>query len=349
MNKSNRVTNEVKKLGIALIGFGYWGPNLARNAMTCPNMDLIAICEMSENRRDVARGLYPGVKIVNTIDEIIGNSDIDAVMVATPVGTHFEISRRFLNANKHVFVEKPLCGNVSDSRELIQLAGSKGLLIHVDHTFLYTPAVEKLKEYIDSGDLGTLLYFDSTRVNLGLFQNDVDVIWDLAVHDLSILSFVTGRRPISVSATGTSHPKSKQISAAFMTLVYEDLFVAHLHVSWMSPVKIRRTILSGTNKMLVYDDLETTEKIKVYDSGVEFVGGTEELRQLLVSYRIGDMTSPRLREQEALGSALTDFSVAIQNGTSTRSTGVFGLETVAILEAATESVINGGCPVTIIY
>jgi predicted dehydrogenase len=341
--------DEEKKVGVALIGFGYWGPNLARNAMSCQNLDLVSIYELSEKRREIARKSYPSVGIAESIDEICNDPRINAVMVATPVETHFDITNRLLNANKHVFVEKPLCGNVKDARELIQVAESKGLVIHVDHTFLYTPAVEKIKQYIDSEKLGTLLYFDSTRVNLGLFQNDVDVIWDLAVHDLSILSYVTGRKPISVSATGTSHPRSKQISAAFLTLIYEDLFIAHVDISWMSPVKIRRTIMSGTEKMLVYDDLETTEKLKVYDSGVEFETGPEELHRILVSYRTGDMTSPRLREQEALGLALSDFAEAINYGTPTRSMGIFGLQTVAVLEAASESVKSGGCPIDVKY
>ena len=346
---SNALNLQGARLGIALIGFGYWGPNLARNASSCDSTNLIVICELSESRRHAARKLYPNVKIVDSLDLVITDPQVDAVMIATPVATHFQIAKSCLNAKKHIFVEKPLCSSVGDANELVHLAKLNDVLIHVDHTFLYTSAVEEMKQYVESGMLGDLLYFDSVRVNLGIFQSDVDVMWDLAVHDLAILRYVTDRKPITVSATGTSHPNSKQISAAFMTLVYDDLFVAHIHVSWMSPVKIRRTILSGSRKMLVYDDLETNEKIKIYDSAVEFSGGPEELRELLVSYRIGDMISPRLRDQEALQSSLVDFSHSIQSGRETRTAGNFGLEAVAMLEAATQSLKLGGSPVKIGY
>lgn len=333
----------------ALIGYGYWGPNLARNVSASHQMDLVVVCDASQDRQKQAKTQFPSVATTDDVVTAITNFDIDAVLIATPVNTHFPIAKACLEANKHVFVEKPICASVTEADELISLAKSRNLVIHVDHTFLYTSSVRHLQKELTSGSLGDLLYFDSVRVNLGLFQHDVNVVWDLAVHDVSILNFVVQRLPIAVSATGTNHPQSDKVSAAFITLFYPGHFIAHIHVSWMSPVKIRRTMLSGTKKMLVYDDLETVEKIKVYDSTIQFEEDIESRRKALVSYRLGDMHSPRLVESEALQGSLADFCEAILCKTISTSDGVFGRNTISILEAVEKSMSESGRRVEIVF
>ncbi len=334
-------------LNVGLVGFGYWGPNLARNIAQSRETNLAAICELSPSRREAAASLFPNVELVEQFDRLLDNPGIEAIAIATPTSTHYQLAKRALLADKHVFVEKPLTDSAATSHELVKLASARSLVLHVDHTFVYTGAVEKLKDQVQSGALGDLLYFDSTRVNLGLLQPDVNVLWDLAVHDLSILQYVCNRMAHSVSATGTRHPSASQYSAAFMTLFYEDHFVAHIDVSWLSPVKLRRTLLSGTKKMVVYDDIETSEKLKIYDSGVDFSADSESIREVLVSYRTGDMVSPRISGHEALAWEVSHFADCVRQLKPTRTDGRLGAELVAILEAATESLHQRGAPITI--
>ena len=334
-------------LNLGLVGFGYWGPNLARNIAQSRETNLVAICELSTSRREAAATLFPNVDLVEQFDHLLNDPRVEAIAIATPTSTHFELAKRALLADRHVFVEKPLTDSVATSYELVELAAARNLILHVDHTFIYTGAVEKLKEHVQSGALGDLLYFDSTRVNLGLLQPDVNVLWDLAVHDLSILQYICNRTAQSVSATGTRHPNASQYSAAFMTLFYEDHFVAHIDVSWLSPVKLRRTLLSGTKTMVVYDDIETSEKLKIYDSGVDFSADTESIREVLVSYRTGDMISPKISGHEALASEVAHFADCVRQMTPSRTDGRLGAELVAVLEAATESLHRKGAPITI--
>lgn len=334
-------------VGIGLIGFGYWGPNLARNFNTNSATDLLTICDLSVERRAAASRAFPGVRVTDDIDELLNDRAIEAIAIATPTATHFPLAKASLEAGKHTFVEKPLTDASETAFELVELAKRSNLVLHVDHTFIYTSAVEYLGCAVERGDLGDLLYFDSSRVNLGLFQPDVNVLWDLAVHDLSILQYVTKKAPVAVSATGVFHPRSSQASAAFMTVTYDDHFAAHIDVSWMSPVKLRRTLMSGSSKMVVYDDLEPVEKIKIFDAGVEFPESAEDVRNILVSYRTGDMMSPRLKDIEALSSEVTHFADCVRNGGVSRTDGALGATLVRVLEAATQSLTQGGVPVSI--
>ena len=336
------------RLRVALIGYGYWGPNLARNFASSSSTELVAICDSSESRRSSAASQYRSVQVCSTLEEVLSLENIDAVAIATPTGSHYAIARAALEKGLHVFVEKPLTDSTASAAELVALAESRSLILHVDHTFVYTEAVRTLKRLVESGDIGDLLYFDSTRVNLGLFQPDVNVIWDLAVHDLSILQFVTNKQVCRVSATGLRHPRATQESAAFMTLFYDDNFAAHIDVSWMSPVKLRRTLLSGTKKMVVYDDLETTEKLKIYDSGVDISDDPDTVRQALIAYRIGDMVAPKIPSTEALQVEVNHFADAIRKQQPTLTDGRLGLELVRILEAASESMASDGSPVSIV-
>lgn len=336
-----------KQVGIGLVGYGYWGPNLARNFATNPATKLVSICELSDERRLAAERALPGTHTTDSFEELLNNEEIVAIAIATPTASHYPLAKASLLAGKHAFVEKPLTDSSATADELVELAATSGLILHVDHTFIYTAAVEFLANSISGGELGDLLYFDSSRVNLGLFQPDVNVLWDLAVHDLSILQFITKRTPVAVSATGVFHPQSSQASAAFMTVSYDDHFAAHIDVSWMSPVKLRRTLISGTSKMLIYDDLEQIEKIKIFDAGIDFPNSVDEIRNILVSYRTGDMVSPRLRETEALAAEVTHFAECVTSGNSSKTDGVLGATLVRILEAATTSLNNGGAPIQI--
>lgn len=332
---------------IGLIGFGYWGPNLARNFSANSATRLVAICDLSAERRAAAQRTFPEVQITADVNDLLNDAAIDAIAIATPTASHFQLAKASLGAGKHTFVEKPLTDSAEDADYLVDLASRSGLLLHVDHTFLYTSAVQFLAQSVERGDLGDLLYFDSTRVNLGLFQPDVNVLWDLAVHDLSILRYVTKMEPTSVSATGVFHPQSSQASAAFLTVLYDGHFAAHIDVSWMSPVKLRRTLISGSSKMVVYDDLEPVEKVKIFDAGFDFPESTDDVRSVLVSYRTGDMMSPRLSDTEALTAEVTHFADCIRHGRRSRTDGVLGAELVRVLEAATESLEQGGAPISI--
>src|SRR5690348_11165280 len=308
---------------VGVLGFGYWGPNIVRNFHRGDASRVVAICDKSPDMQRRAANAYPDIKITSDPCEILANKDIDVVAVVTPVWTHHELAKKALEHGKHVFVEKPFTSTSQQAEELIELAERKGLLLMVDHTFLFTGAVKKIRHLIDDGTLGDLYYYDSTRVNLGLFQHDVNVIWDLAPHDLAIMDYVINEKAEAVSATGQVHLNGHE-DIAFITVYFPDNVIAHINVNWLSPVKVRTTLIGGEKKMLVWNDLEADEKIKVYDKGVN-VANREGLYELLVSYRSGDMWSPHVEQIEALKAELEHFVDCVCNNKDPLNDGQAGL------------------------
>jgi len=336
-------------LNVAIIGCGYWGNHIVRNFNSSPDWNVKYICDKDENQLEKILKNYKNIVGLLNSDQIFDDETIDAVVIATPVNSHFELAKKSLLSGKHTWVEKPLTSTTKESEELVEIAKSKKLILHVDHTFIYTPAVRKIKELVNTNVLGDILYFDSTRVNLGLFQHDVNVIWDLAPHDISILQYTVGKKPVSVSATGKSFYKYNQndiASIAFLYVCFEDGSVAHINVNWMSPVKIRQIIMGGTSKMLVFDDMETVSKIKVYDSGID-ITKREDIYDVLIQYRTGDMYSPAIKNFEALAFECNHFYDCIVKSKETETNGESGLYVVSILEAANKSLALGGTPVQI--
>jgi len=327
-------------LNIGVIGFGYWGPNIVRNFNRPDRSSVSMICDKSADMLRRASQAYPSIATTNDPCEILTSSAIDAVAVVTPVWTHFELAKRALENGKHVFVEKPFTATSEQAKELIDIAAKRNLKIMVDHTFLFTGAVRKMKQLIDDGTLGDLYYYDSTRVNLGLFQHDVNVIWDLAPHDLSIMNYLIPSKPEAVVATGQCHLNGHE-DVAFITVYFRDNVIAHVNVNWLSPVKVRTTLIGGEKKMLVWNDLEADEKIKVYDKGVD-IKNREGVYDLLVSYRSGDMWAPQVPQTEALKIELDHFVDCIENDKTPINDGGSGLEVVQVLEAAETSVKNRG-------
>jgi predicted dehydrogenase len=332
-------------INIGLIGYGYWGPNLARNFQKNHDMKLAAVCDFSPDRLKAAGELYPDARLLNSIDDIINDTTIDAIAIATPVSTHFDLAKKALSAGKHVWLEKPMTETSEQSRILIDLAEKNKKTLIVDHTFIYTGAVRKIKEIIDRGELGDMIYYDSTRVNLGLFQRDVDVIWDLAPHDISMMDYFMPFKKLMVSATGSNYYGTKVTPKALLTIYMENNIIAHINVSWVSPVKIRQTLIGGSNKMILYDDNQPSEKIKVYDKGVEMFPTKEDLYHMKVQYRIGDMYAPKVEDLEALALETKHFVECINNGTMPVTGGLAGLEVVKILEASKKSLAGNGVPV----
>jgi predicted dehydrogenase len=333
-------------LGIGIIGYGYWGPNLARCVAETSGCHMAAIADASPAALGRAMKRHPAARLHDDWREMVADPLVDAVLVATPVATHFDIALAALRAGKHVLVEKPITTTAEEARILIDEAARRRLVLMVDHTFVYTSAVQKIGEIIRSGDLGQVFYYDSTRVNLGLFQRDVNVIWDLAVHDLSILDFVLAEQPTAVSASGAGHIRGSQENMAHLTLFYPGGAVAHLNVNWLAPVKVRQTLIGGSRRMIVYDDLEPSEKIKIYDRGVtEAEGhGSPDLR---VSYRTGDMWAPQLSVKEALLTEMEHFVDCIETGAMPVTSGINGLQVVETLECAMTSLRQRGHPVEI--
>ena len=331
---------------IGVVGYGYWGPNLVRNFNIAEGARLTAVCDKSDSALKRVIPIYNGaLRTTTNADELITSPDIDAVVIATPVFTHFELAKKALENGKHVFVEKPFTSTVAQAEELVELAHKKNLTIMVDHTFLFTGAVRKIKELVDNDTLGKLFYFDSTRVNLGLFQHDVNVIWDLAPHDLSIMDYVVNDKPVAVAATGTSHFNSLE-NIAFVTVYFEHKMIGHFNVNWMSPVKVRSTLIGGEKKMLVWNDLDADEKIKIYDKGVD-VSSKESIYDLLVSYRSGDVWVPRVDQTEALKIEADYFIDCITKGITPINDGMAGLRVVKILEATTTSLKKKGAMVNL--
>jgi predicted dehydrogenase len=326
-----------------LIGYGYWGPNIARTIAADDALSLTAICDQSPNSLARAAKTYPGVILTQRSEDIVGASDIDAVFIVTPVWTHYELAKAALLNNKHIFVEKPFTSTSEQARELIDLADSRGLQVMVDHTFLFTGAVRKIKALVDENALGKLFYYDSVRVNLGLFQHDVNVLWDLAPHDLSIIDHIIGKKPEVIVATGASHVNG-MADVAYLTVYFPDKVIAHVCVNWLSPVKVRSTLIGGEKKMLVWNDLEADEKIKLYDKGVS-VSAREGVYEALVSYRSGDMWSPKIESVEALKLELSYFASCIATQAAPHNDGRAGLRVVEMLEAAEASLKRTGEPI----
>lgn len=328
-------------LKIALIGFGYWGPNLLRNFVKQKDCKVVFVSDGRPQRLDLVRSNYPDIKVTLNVEDIFNSDDVDAVVIATPVFTHFDLAKRAIEANKHVLIEKPMTSSVKESEYLINEASKRGLILMVDHTYLYTGGISKIKNLINEGVLGKLQYFDSTRINLGLFQPDINVIWDLAPHDLSILNYLVDEKPFSVNATGISHTNNQIENIGYLTINYDSDFVAHLNCSWTSPVKVRQTLIGGDKKMIVFNDLEATEKVKVYDTSYSHTTD-EEKEGILVDYRVGDIFIPKLNETEALDLVAKDFISSIIENKIPISSPEIALNVVKILEAAQYSIKNNG-------
>jgi predicted dehydrogenase len=329
------------KFGV--VGYGYWGPNVVRNLDRLESAEVVAVCDKSPTSRKKVAKAYPDVLVTEDSAELMSSPDIDAIAVVTPVWTHYELAKAALLNGKHVFVEKPFTSNAAQAQELIELAAQRNLKIMVDHTFLFTGAVTKIKQLLDDGSLGKLYYYDSTRVNLGLFQHDVNVVWDLAPHDLSIIDHLIEQTPEAISATGQTHLNGHE-DVAYITVYFPDKVIAHINVNWLSPVKVRTTLIGGEKKMLVWNDLEADEKIKIYDKGVN-VTSREGLYDLLVHYRSGDMWAPQIEQVEALTRELSYFVDCIANDKTPVNDGEAGLRVVRMLEAANESIRQRGAVV----
>src|SRR5437879_1164561 len=325
---------------IGVLGYGYWGPNIVRNLRSLDGCQVAMVCDRSSAALKRLRQAYPDQAVTTDPVELLTCAHIDAVAVVTPVCTHFELAKAALQNGKHVFIEKPFTATTQQAEELIELAERKSLKIMVDHTFLFTGAVRKMRQLIDEGVLGDLYYYDSTRVNLGLFQHDVSVVWDLAPHDLSIMDFLIQDKPEAVIATGEAHLNGLVV-IAFITIYFPGNTIAHLNVNWLSPVKVRTTLIGGEKKMLVWNDLEADEKIKVYDKGVQMTNG-QGLYDLLVSYRSGDMWAPRVEQSEALKVELDYFIECVTKGQTPLNDGAAGLRVVKMLEAADQSLKASG-------
>lgn len=328
-------------LNIGVIGYGYWGPNIVRNLTAISQAKVKAVCDIDPEACRKIHTLYPHVEICSNHREITQAKDIDAVAIVTPISTHYSLAKSALESGKHIFVEKPFTENIRQAESLIQLAEKKKLKIMVDHTFIFTGAVRKIKELINNDHFGRLYYYDSTRVSLGLFQPDVNVIWDLAPHDFSIIDFLINNKPLAVTAHGRDHMNRGHENVAYIIVYFENNFIAHINVNWLSPVKIRMTCISGEKKMLVWDDLQTDEKIKVYDKGVT-TRSKEGLYRLLVNYRAGDMYSPRLDPTEALKMELEYFVDCVLNNKAPVNDGHAGLHVVKMLEATSKSLKQNG-------
>ncbi|MCW2238560.1 Gfo/Idh/MocA family protein [Azospirillum canadense] len=330
---------------IGIIGYGYWGPNLARCFSEADGSQVAAICDASPEARARAAKRYPGISIVSDPQEVMRDPTIDAVAIATPVRTHYGIALEALCSGKHVLVEKPMTETSDQSRRLIDEAAKRNLVLMVDHTFVYTPAVRKIRELVARGDLGDIYYYDSIRVNLGLFQRDVSVLWDLAVHDLSILEYVLGDQPVAVSANGACHFVGTQENTAYVTLFFGSGTIAHVNVNWLAPVKVRQTLIAGSRKMIIYDDLEPDEKVKVYDKGVTVANSTEQIYESLIGYRSGDMWAPQLATTEALRTEADHFIACVRDGETPITNGAAGLRVVSLLEGASLSMKHRGGPI----
>ena len=333
---------------VGVIGCGYWGPNLVRNFVEGEASRLLWICDTDESRlREIGRR-YPSARTTPDYRRLLADPELDAVVIATPVATHYPFAKEALAAGKHVLVEKPFTTNAREAEELIALAAQSGRTLMLDHTFIYTGAVRKIKEILDDADdFGDLLYFDSVRINLGLFQRDINVVWDLAPHDLAIMDYLVGRSPVALTATGSCHVEAGIENIAYVMLRFADSFIAHFHFNWLSPVKIRRTLIAGSRKMIVYDDIEPTEKVRVYDKGVttnriETDTDKEAAYRTLVSYRTGDVWVPKLDMTEALAHVRAEFLASIRERRPPLTDGAAGLRVVRLLEAAQESINHGG-------
>ena len=326
---------------VGVIGYGYWGPNIVRNLLSHPDISVAVVADQRKQRLLALKKTYPSIATVSEGKDVIAAKGIDAIAIATPVNSHYSLVRAALAAGKHVLVEKPLAASLHDAESLVAYAQKKSLVVMVDHTYIYSGAIETMKKLVDSGEIGLLQSFTSMRFNLGLFQSDINVIWDLAAHDLSILLYLVEKEPALVNATGISHTENGLENIAYITMRYKDGMIAHVGVSWVSPVKIRQILVSGDRKMIAYDDTQASEKVKVYDAGYSVRTDVEKQR-LYMDYRSGDILVPKIRTTEALEGVIEDFVRAMSSGVRPRSDAEFGLKVVRTLDAAERSLRKGG-------
>jgi len=332
-------------VGIGVVGYGYWGPNLVRNFANSECSRVVSVSDLDPAKLATSKRLHPEIETTADFRDILQDHKVDAVAIATPVHTHYELALAALRSGKHVFVEKPLAPTSDQVRRLIEEADKRNLVLMVDHTFLYTPAVQKIRELVHEGAIGEIYYYDSIRSSLGLFQSDVNVIWDLAVHDMSIIQYILNEEPVAVSATGSCHVSGAPENMAHITLFFQSSCVAHMSVNWLSPIKVRQTFIGGSRKMIVYDDVEPTEKIKIYDKGITLNGSLEKAHQFRIGYRAGDMWAPHLAAKEALQTEVQHFVDCLRTGETPISSAQSGLKVVEILEAASRSIKEQGRPV----
>ena len=335
------------KVNVAIVGYGYWGPNLVRNYIDLPGVAIELVCDERVSQLEKAHARYPSLPLTRRYDEVLGSGDVDAVVLATPISTHFHLAKSALEAGKHVFVEKPMTAESGQAAELVELARERDLTLMVGHTFVFSPPVRKVAEYIHGGELGDIYFIATSRVNLGLHQRDVSVIWDLAPHDISVLDYWLGEAPASVSVTGRACVNPRIADVAFINLKYPSGVIAEVQVSWLSPVKLRRTMVVGSKKMLVYDDTQSVEKVKVFDHGVDF-RDPSDFGEFQLSYRTGDIIAPKIDNTEPLLLEAQHFVDAVSNGHHPLTDGRAGLEVVATVEAAERSLREGGCEVKIV-
>jgi predicted dehydrogenase len=333
-------------MNIGVLGIGYWGPNLIRNFLINKSVKSVTACDINNSRLNYAKQKFPEINVLNDFDTFMKKKDFDIIAISTPVDTHYKLAKKALEKGSNIWVEKPFTSSSEQAMELIEIAEKNNLKIFIDHTFIYTGAVQKIKETVEKGELGDVIYFDSVRINLGLFQSDINVIWDLAPHDFSIMNYIINNKIVAVTANGIANYYGHE-NIAHISVYFENNCFAHFHLNWTSPVKIRRTIIGGTKKMLVFDDMENFEKIKIYDSGIE-LSEKQGIYEALVQYRIGDMYSPKTIQTEALSVAVEEFIAAIKENRQPLTNGYDGLNVVKILEAADKSIKNKGKLVKII-
>ena len=336
-------------INLGLIGYGYWGPNLLRNFAETPGLNVGAVSDLDTSKLALVQRRYPAVKTTTDYRELLNDPAIDAIAIATPVHTHFELARAALRAGKHLWLEKPMTESLAQARELVDEAERRHRTLLIDHTFVYTGAVAKMAEIIQAGDLGRIYYYDSVRVNLGLFQRDVSVISDLAVHDFSILDHLLNEHPVAVSASGTNHFPGTPENLAYVTLFYESGTIAHANVSWLAPVKVRQILVGGSKKMITYDDLQPSEKVKVYDKGVSMTDDPQKIQEMRVGYRTGDMWAPKIAVTEALRIEADHFVDCVEHDKTPRTDGQLGLRVVELIEAASESMRHKGETVYLLH
>jgi predicted dehydrogenase len=329
-------------IGVGVIGYGYWGPNLVRNFADLASTTVVAVCDQRPERLALAQRRYPGIQTTTDATALITNPSVDAVVIATPVEHHCDLAMLAIREGKHVLVEKPIASSSAQASRMIAEAARRRVVLMVDHTFVYTSAVRTIRDLVDRGELGEVYYYDSVRINLGLFQHDVNVLWDLAVHDLSIMDYILQRTPTAVSATGLAHVPGTPENIAYMTMFFDGPLIGHVHVNWLAPVKVRRTLLGGSRRMVVFDDLEASEKVKVYDKGISVNPSPENVYQMLVGYRTGDMWAPKVDVSEALNVEAVHFADCISANKRPLTDGEAGLRVVRLLEAATESMAARG-------
>jgi len=343
----DRPAHEGETTAVGVIGCGYWGPNLLRNLSQLPVSRVKYCCDLDDARLSHMKTLYPQVSVTKRFEDLIEDEEVKAIAIATPVSTHYPIAKACLQGGKHVLIEKPLAASIAEAEDLNRIAKAGNVVLFAGHTFIYNAAVQKMKDLVESGELGETFYVSSIRVNLGLFQEDINVIWDLAPHDISILNYIFGRDPVTVSTFARSYIRPGIEDVAFITLQYPKGVVAHIHVSWLDPCKIRRTTLVGSKKMLVYDDTSTLEKIRVYDKGVTIQPHYDTFGEFQLAYRFGDIIVPKINDVEPLKVECLHFMECVRNGGVPKSDGTSGLSVVKVVERACESAKLGGAPLAL--